>query len=89
MSEFAENSGVKGSTLESSKKDFLSGTLNIRMDARSFGSLKLCQYCLQGKISGLTSYNKNYGDRKSASRTVRSTNSSSELSNKGCTLICI
>ena len=60
------------------------------MDAvRSFGSLKLCQCCLKGKIPGLTSYNKNYGDGMNASGRVKSTNSSSELSDKGCPLICI
>ena len=60
-----ETSGVKGSTPELSFiEDNFRGTLNIRMDAvRSFGSLKLCQCCLQGKISGLTSSNKSYGDR--------------------------
>ena len=55
-SECAETSGVKGSTPESSIEDFFSGTLNIRLAAvRSFESLKLCQCCLQGKISWLTS----------------------------------
>ena len=63
-SECAETSGVKGSYPESSVEDIYSGTLNIRMDAvRSFGSLEPCQCCLQGKIFGLTWYNKNYGKK--------------------------
>ena len=87
-SECAETSGVKGSTPEGSVEDIISGTLNIRMDAvRWFGILKLYQYCSQGKFSWLTSYNKNYG--QNASGRVKSTNSSSELSNKRCPLICI
>ena len=63
------------------------------MDAvRSFGSLKLCQCCLQGNISWLTSENKNYALRRwkecqCHNGRVKSTNSSSELSNKGCPLI--
>ena len=60
------------------------------MDAvRSFGSLKLSQYCLQGTISRLTSLNKNYGNGKNAYGRLKSANSSSKLSNKGCPLICI
>ena len=63
------------------------------MDAvRSFGSLQLSQCCLQGKISWLTSYSKNYaiyGDGKNASGRLKSANSLSILSNKGCPLICI
>ena len=55
------------------------------MDAvRLFGNLKLCQCCLQEKISSITPYNKNYGDEKNGSGRVKSTNSSSELSNKEC-----
>ena len=62
-----------------------------RYAVRSFGSLELSQRqcCLQGKISFLTSQNKNYGDRKNASGRLKSANSSSKLSNKGCPLICI
>ena len=89
-SECAETSGVKGSTPESPMEDIFSGALNIRMKAvRLFGSLKLCQCRSQGKISWLTSYNKNYGDKKNASGRAKSTNSSSELSNKRSPLICI
>ena len=63
-SECAETPGVKGSYTESSVEDIFSGRLNIQMDAvRSFGSLVPCQRCLQGKISGLTWYNKNYGKK--------------------------
>ena len=60
------------------------------MDAvRSFGSLKLSQCCLQGTIFWLTSLNKKYGDEKNANGRLKSANSSSKLSNKGCLVICI
>ena len=41
------------------------------------------------KFSWLISQTKNYGDRNNANRRLKSANSSSKLSNKGCPLICI
>ena len=66
-------------------------TDGCRYAVGSFGSLELSQRqcCLQVKISWLTSQDKNYRDGKNANGRLKSANSPSELSNKGCPLICI
>ena len=85
---------MKRLILESSGKYFQRNVKyrdGCRYAVRSFGSLELSQRqcCSQGKISWLTSQNKNYGDRKNASGRLKPANSSSELSNKGYPSICI
>ena len=62
--------------------------LNIRMDAvRSFGILKFSQCCLQGNF--LANFLKQELLRAIGNERLKSANSSSKLSNKGCPLICI